>query len=403
MALAGVCTLAELAASGGVHPVTIGPRELVVVRDGEHVRAVDRRCPHESFPLDLGRVERGAITCPAHGWRFDLRSGSCLTLGHDLRAYDVEVRGEVVLVDADVPATRQELDLAAESLLGALELGRPSLAARRVVRLLALGETLANAAGLLVRYGATHADVGLDVEAAVAADVVALASVIGDAGASAVLADVAAAVAERLARAAPRVPADPATPFAWHEEGVEATLASAVRHGDAEGCESLVAGMLAHGVGVVVVLHGLAPWARGSWGLAVARRAAALDEVTVRVALPVAAFGIAAERARRTGYLPGLAEADVESLLPAAVAFVTAAAAEPLGVVVPGPFDAEIAAALIAGPAETSRGLAVCLAAARAALCSDDVDVRRAVLRFLTTRRRERFVSLRSLPASPPG
>jgi nitrite reductase/ring-hydroxylating ferredoxin subunit len=32
-------------------------------------------CPHRLGPLDEGRIENGAVTCPWHGWRFDVRSG----------------------------------------------------------------------------------------------------------------------------------------------------------------------------------------------------------------------------------------------------------------------------------------------------------------------------------------
>jgi nitrite reductase/ring-hydroxylating ferredoxin subunit len=35
-------------------------------------------CPHLLGPLDAAPIEAGAITCPWHGWRFDLRSGEAL-------------------------------------------------------------------------------------------------------------------------------------------------------------------------------------------------------------------------------------------------------------------------------------------------------------------------------------
>jgi nitrite reductase/ring-hydroxylating ferredoxin subunit len=45
----------------------------VVEADGELV-AHDAVCPHMLGPLD-GPVEQGAVTCPWHGYRFDLRTG----------------------------------------------------------------------------------------------------------------------------------------------------------------------------------------------------------------------------------------------------------------------------------------------------------------------------------------
>jgi phenylpropionate dioxygenase-like ring-hydroxylating dioxygenase large terminal subunit len=47
---------------------------LVLFRDesGSAAALLDR-CPHRGVALSLGKVERGRITCPFHGWRFDGR------------------------------------------------------------------------------------------------------------------------------------------------------------------------------------------------------------------------------------------------------------------------------------------------------------------------------------------
>ena len=39
-------------------------------------RAVDGACPHEGGPLADGLVADRCVTCPLHGWRFDLRTGA---------------------------------------------------------------------------------------------------------------------------------------------------------------------------------------------------------------------------------------------------------------------------------------------------------------------------------------
>ena len=43
------------------------------------VVALDNRCPHRSFPLSKGRVERGKIICGYHGLTFD-RTGMCINV-----------------------------------------------------------------------------------------------------------------------------------------------------------------------------------------------------------------------------------------------------------------------------------------------------------------------------------
>jgi nitrite reductase/ring-hydroxylating ferredoxin subunit len=53
-----------------------GQDEMVlVVRDGLDVHVVEGHCPHQFAPLLGGQVEACVLTCPVHGWRFDLRTG----------------------------------------------------------------------------------------------------------------------------------------------------------------------------------------------------------------------------------------------------------------------------------------------------------------------------------------
>lgn len=64
---------------------------------GGEVIATAGVCPHEDVALAGGEVDDGCLTCPGHGYTFDLRTGACL---HDrsllLRRYRARViDGEV--------------------------------------------------------------------------------------------------------------------------------------------------------------------------------------------------------------------------------------------------------------------------------------------------------------------
>jgi nitrite reductase/ring-hydroxylating ferredoxin subunit len=90
------CSLAELKAKGRL--VLHGRHSpILVVHDGEHVFALDNRCPHMGFPLDRGSVEDGILTCHWHHARFDLASGCTFDLwADDVPTCPVELRdGEV--------------------------------------------------------------------------------------------------------------------------------------------------------------------------------------------------------------------------------------------------------------------------------------------------------------------
>lgn len=41
--------------------------------------ALDGVCPHQGGPLGKGQLQGCVVTCPWHGWQFDVRSGQHLT------------------------------------------------------------------------------------------------------------------------------------------------------------------------------------------------------------------------------------------------------------------------------------------------------------------------------------
>lgn len=53
------------------------PGHIVVVRLGDEVFALDQVCVHGEASLLLGEVRGGTLSCRAHGYRFDLRTGAC--------------------------------------------------------------------------------------------------------------------------------------------------------------------------------------------------------------------------------------------------------------------------------------------------------------------------------------
>ena len=81
-------------------PVQVGDRQLLIVRDGDHIVACERACPHEQADLALGRCANGRLFCPRHYASFDLRDGT-ISAGwsvRPLRLYPVTVRAQNVFV-----------------------------------------------------------------------------------------------------------------------------------------------------------------------------------------------------------------------------------------------------------------------------------------------------------------
>jgi nitrite reductase/ring-hydroxylating ferredoxin subunit len=90
-----------------VAQLPVGERKLCTVEDRRialfnldgTIYAIDNHCTHRDGPVGAGELKEGVITCPWHGWRFNVTTGHCLEDGGNLRCYPVHVEGSDVLVD----------------------------------------------------------------------------------------------------------------------------------------------------------------------------------------------------------------------------------------------------------------------------------------------------------------
>jgi nitrite reductase (NADH) small subunit len=73
--------------------VTLGEREVAVFNVAGALYAIENLCPHQGGPLGEGWLEGTLLTCPWHGWCFDIRSGA-MTLGDFSTAETFEIRVE---------------------------------------------------------------------------------------------------------------------------------------------------------------------------------------------------------------------------------------------------------------------------------------------------------------------
>ena len=70
----------------------------LLVRIGNDFFAIEDVCSHDGQPLTDGPVADGAITCPRHGAKFDLKTGNplCMPATQAIQIFSVQVRdGEV--------------------------------------------------------------------------------------------------------------------------------------------------------------------------------------------------------------------------------------------------------------------------------------------------------------------
>src|SRR5438132_607720 len=59
--------------------LTMNGTEVAVFRCGNQLYALQNRCPHAGGSLADGTVEGDEVICPLHGYRFNIRTGACVT------------------------------------------------------------------------------------------------------------------------------------------------------------------------------------------------------------------------------------------------------------------------------------------------------------------------------------
>lgn len=63
---------------------------IMIVRVDNDWIAFENNCPHQHFAvLHQGAIEEGKITCPMHGWTFDLKTGTSITGNGRLRMFEI--------------------------------------------------------------------------------------------------------------------------------------------------------------------------------------------------------------------------------------------------------------------------------------------------------------------------
>jgi Fe-S cluster biogenesis protein NfuA/nitrite reductase/ring-hydroxylating ferredoxin subunit len=92
------CAVGEIP-EGGILAANIGGERVVLSRRGSVVTCFQDACAHLGLPIHGGRIEGNIISCPHHGFRYDLASGECLTAPEvQLQSHAVRVVGERVEV-----------------------------------------------------------------------------------------------------------------------------------------------------------------------------------------------------------------------------------------------------------------------------------------------------------------
>jgi nitrite reductase/ring-hydroxylating ferredoxin subunit len=83
--------------------VEVGGTPVLLLRQGDRIRAIGATCPHLGGPLDEGAIEGDSVTCPWHGSVFSLDEGALIhgPAMMPVAAYEVRVQDGRIAIRAN--------------------------------------------------------------------------------------------------------------------------------------------------------------------------------------------------------------------------------------------------------------------------------------------------------------
>lgn len=122
----------------------------------DQVYAVDNRCPHMGFPLHMGSLCEGILTCHWHHARFDVCSGGTLDpWADDVPTYEVKMENEIVWVRS-TPKQTYSIEKYKLRLREGMEQNLGLVIAKSVVGLVEAGVPAAEIMEVGIRFGTVH-------------------------------------------------------------------------------------------------------------------------------------------------------------------------------------------------------------------------------------------------------
>jgi nitrite reductase (NADH) small subunit len=100
MAFVRTAKVAEIP-SGTIREFQVEGKAIALANVAGKYYAINNTCLHRGGPLGQGPLEGAVVTCPWHGWQYDVTSGKIVqNPSAAVDCYGVEVRGEDIFVNA---------------------------------------------------------------------------------------------------------------------------------------------------------------------------------------------------------------------------------------------------------------------------------------------------------------
>jgi nitrite reductase (NADH) small subunit len=79
--------------------IEVGGKQVALFNVGGTFHAIDNTCLHRGGPLGEGELDGAIVTCPWHGWQYDVTTGiNTMDDNEKLDRFDTKVEGGSVFV-----------------------------------------------------------------------------------------------------------------------------------------------------------------------------------------------------------------------------------------------------------------------------------------------------------------
>jgi nitrite reductase/ring-hydroxylating ferredoxin subunit len=87
--------------AGSIREFQVDGLTVAIANIGNKFYAINNTCLHRGGPLAQGELHGAVVTCPWHGWQYDVTTGKLVanpTIG--VKTYALEARGEDLWIEA---------------------------------------------------------------------------------------------------------------------------------------------------------------------------------------------------------------------------------------------------------------------------------------------------------------
>ncbi len=98
MTLVKICTLSEVKEKGR-KLIEFNEQKIILFFIKGEVYAVNALCPHRGGPLEEGELNEYEVTCPWHGFSFDLKTGESFMTSSKIKVYKTKLDGDNLFIE----------------------------------------------------------------------------------------------------------------------------------------------------------------------------------------------------------------------------------------------------------------------------------------------------------------